>query len=75
MGDFGGPVFVVKVKDAKGTIDASTQEVACVLIGSPNVRENSQCLDGHANLCQWMPGPAGGMNARSWIEAIIREGL
>lgn len=72
VGDYGGPVFVVKVTDPKkGTIDLSTQEVACVLIGSPNVRENSQCLDGHANLCQFLPGPPAQMNARSWIAAVV----
>lgn len=50
VGDFGGPVYAYKL-DAKGAVDPKTQSVICTLTGSPNVRKNAPCLDGHITFC------------------------
>lgn len=72
VGDFGGPVYAYKL-DAKGLVDITSQEVICTLVGSPNVRKNAPCLDGHVTFCTLMSGPlaVGSINAQAWINFVI----
>lgn len=72
VGDYGGPVYAYKL-DAKGAIDPKTQEVVCTLAGSPNVRKNAPCLDGHIVICTAAAGvttlPVTSPNG--WINSIV----
>jgi hypothetical protein len=53
----------------------ATQEVVCTLVGSPNVRSNAQCLDGHVTFCSVFIGPnpptQGKPSAPAWVNAIV----
>ena len=72
VGDFGGPVYAYKVDEKNVPIPAS-QEVVCTLVGSPNVRKNAPCLDGHITFCTVASGAKGatGMGPAAWIDLIF----
>lgn len=72
VGDFGGPVYAYNLNDKKA-IDISTQEVVCTLVGSPNVRTGTPCLDGHVTICTLMSGPIAtdSKNAQAWLNFIL----
>lgn len=65
-----GPVYAYKL-DAKGNV--VDQEVFCTMIGSPNLRSGSPCLDAHITVCTFLPGPIGmgNMNPTNWAANII----
>lgn len=73
IGDFGGPVYSYKLREYDGAINVNNQEVVCTLVGSPNVRKNAPCLDGHITFCTVTAGLRGalGMGPSAWLESII----
>jgi hypothetical protein len=75
-GDFGGPVYAYKPDSKDATkIDVATQQVVCTLVGSPNIRPNAQCLDGHVTICSSFIGPNAPEtpkpSAPAWVNSII----
>lgn len=67
-GDFGGPVYAYEV-DSKNKIIPKTQEIFCTMVGSPNVRSNANCQDGHITYCMFLNGRrvVGGKNVLAWL--------
>ena len=66
-GDYGGPIYAYKT-NAKG--EAIEQESFCLAIGSPDVRRNANCQDGHTVFCQfYIPG------VREWFAGAVIEDL
>lgn len=79
IGDFGGPVYAYKLNENDGAINVNIQEVVCTLVGSPNVRKNAPCLDGHITFCTVASGSVGlqsmAMGPNAWIDNIIHPVL
>lgn len=64
--DYGGGIFAVKLDEKGAQIKGSSAEFACILVGSPNIRANAQCLGGHKNVCILVMG-----KVQEWIKGVI----
>ena len=49
IGDYGGPIYAYKTDDKGKIIEG---DVVCNTVGSPDVRPNAPCKDGHTVYCQ-----------------------
>lgn len=66
-----GPVYAYRTDPI--TQRFISQEVFCVLVGSPNARKNAPCLGGHIIFCEFIPGLPENPGNYGWIDAIARN--
>ena len=66
-GDYGGPIYAYKT-NAKGEV--TEQKSFCMAIGSPDVRRNANCQDGHTVFCQFFT-----LDVKTWIALAVADDL
>lgn len=63
VGDYGSSIYAYEVDPVTG--ESSTQEIMCIAIGSPDVRANAPCQDGHTIYCEFWSTPL-----VDWVNSI-----